>query len=63
MMVIDDGRLVGMLPVYDIQRIFVREKINGKVTGVLCLSDATRFRSGTCKACGAGRVLADAGLS
>lgn len=43
---------------YDIQRIFVQDELNGKVTGVLSLSDATRFRSGTCKACGTGRVLA-----
>ena len=43
---------------YDIQRIFVKDDIHGKVTGVLSLSDATRFRSGTCKACGTGRVLA-----
>lgn len=43
--------------VYDIQRIFVKETENGPVKGVLSLSDATRFRSGTCRACGAGRIL------
>ncbi len=42
---------------YDIQRIFVTDENNGPVTGVLSLSDATRFRSGTCRACGAGRIL------
>ena len=41
----------------DIQRIFVREHDDDAVSGVLSLSDATRFRSGTCRACGAGRIL------
>ncbi len=45
---------------FDIQRIFVTDKNNGTVTGVLSLSDATRFRSGTCRACGAGRILDNA---
>ncbi|MCG8635542.1 MAG: CBS domain-containing protein, partial [Desulfobacterales bacterium] len=44
---------------FDIQRIFVTDKDGEQVTGVLSLSDATRFRSGTCRACGTGRVLAD----
>jgi CBS domain-containing protein len=42
---------------FDVQRLFVIEAKQGPVTGVLSLSDATRFRSGTCKACGAGRIL------
>ncbi len=41
----------------DIQRIFVTKDDKGPVAGVLSLSDATRFRSGTCKACAAGRIL------
>ena len=41
----------------DIQRIFVTKDDKGLVAGVLSLSDATRFRSGTCKACAAGRIL------
>lgn len=45
---------------YDVQRIFVTDGTNGPVTGVLSLSDATRFRSGTCRACGAGRILDNA---
>ncbi|MCG8616425.1 MAG: CBS domain-containing protein [Desulfobacterales bacterium] len=43
---------------FDIQRIFVTNN-NGSVEGVLSLSDATRFRSGTCRACAAGQILAD----
>lgn len=42
---------------YDIHRIFVADEKNRQIIGVLSLSDATRFRSGTCKACGAGRIL------
>ncbi len=42
---------------YDVQRIFVTNESNGPVIGVLSLSDATRFRSGTCRACSAGRIL------
>ncbi len=42
---------------YDIHRIFVSNEKTRQIIGVLSLSDATRFRSGTCKACGAGRIL------
>lgn len=52
------SEVIQQMLLYDIQRIFVRDKIKGTVTGVLSLSDATRFRSGTCKACGVGRVMA-----
>lgn len=48
---------IQMMFLSDIQRIFVRNIEDGCITGVLSLSDATRFRSGTCRACGAGRIL------
>ena len=48
---------IQQLLLYDIQRIFLPNENNGQVIGVLSLSDATRFRSGTCRACGAGRIL------
>jgi len=65
MMVTDDAdRLVGMLSMFDIlnyvQRLFVREKDDAgsfSITGVLALSDSARFRSGSCRACTAGRLL------
>jgi CBS domain-containing protein len=44
----------------DVQRLFVHRD-NGHpdlITGVLALSDAARFRSGSCRACTAGRILA-----
>ncbi len=51
------SEVIQQMLLYDIQRIFIRAKINGKVNGVLSLSDATRFRSGTCKACGPSRAI------
>jgi CBS domain-containing protein len=43
----------------DVQRLFVRGDETGHdpITGVLALSDAARFRSGSCRACTAGRLL------
>jgi CBS domain-containing protein len=42
----------------DIQRLFVRSDVPPEaITGVLALSDAARFRSGSCRACTAGRIL------
>ncbi len=43
----------------DVQRLFVRDDASepGRITGVLALSDAARFRSGSCRACTAGRLL------
>jgi hypothetical protein len=43
----------------DIQRLFVHHEVSGQnsITGVLALSDAARFRSGSCRACSAGRML------
>jgi CBS domain-containing protein len=45
--------------VRDVQRIFVYGDAShpNAVTGVLALSDAARFRSGSCRACAAGRIL------
>lgn len=45
--------------VRDVQRLFVRgDPPNAdRITGVLALSDAARFRSGSCRACTAGRIL------
>jgi CBS domain-containing protein len=42
---------------FDVQRLFVKVSKQVDVSGVLSLSDATRFRSGTCRACGVGRIL------
>jgi CBS domain-containing protein len=42
-----------------VQRLFVHGEAAGPdhITGVLALSDAARFRSGSCRACTAGRLL------
>ena len=44
---------------WDVQRLFVRQSATrpDPVVGVLALSDATRTRSGSCRACTAGRML------
>lgn len=41
----------------DLQRLFVMDPASETVQGVLALSDAARFRSGTCAACSASRVM------
>ncbi len=43
----------------DVQRLFVQRDTSrlDLITGVLALSDAARFRSGSCRACTAGRLL------
>jgi CBS domain-containing protein len=43
-----------------VQRLFVQHEASrpDQITGVLALSDAARFRSGSCRACTAGRILA-----
>lgn len=45
--------------VRDVQRLFVyRDASNpDRIAGVLALSDSARFRSGSCRACAAGRIL------
>jgi CBS domain-containing protein len=42
----------------DIQRLFVHDGSPDNIIGVMSLSDAARFRSGTCKACMPSRVIA-----
>ena len=44
--------------IQDVQRLFVSETDSNRITGVLSLSDAARFRAGSCRACVAGRLLA-----
>ena len=41
----------------DVQRIFVRGADQTKIVGVLSLSDAARFRSGSCRACTSSRLI------
>jgi CBS domain-containing protein len=41
----------------NIQRIFVYSGDTKHIKGVLSLSDAARFRSGTCRACVASRII------
>lgn len=43
----------------NVQRLFVQRDASAPnlITGVLALSDAARFRSGSCRACTAGRIL------
>jgi len=41
----------------DIQRLFVHQDNPGNIVGVLSLSDSARFRSGSCRACTAGRLM------
>lgn len=45
--------------VKDVQRLFVHDDGSDPATinGVLALSDAARFRSGSCRACTAGRMI------
>lgn len=42
----------------DIQRLFVHNHEPSQVVGILTLSDAARFRSGTCRACVSSRIIA-----
>ena len=44
----------------DVQRIFVHGEDPDRMTGVLSLSDSARFRSGSCRACTPGRLIAGA---
>ena len=41
----------------DVQRLFVHDGKPDNIIGVLSLSDAARFRSGTCRACMPSRVM------
>jgi CBS domain-containing protein len=42
----------------DVQRLFVHDGNPDNIIGVLSLSDAARFRSGTCRACMPSRIMA-----
>ena len=52
------GAIEQML-IRDLQRLFVHQDASDpkRITGVLALSDSARFRSGSCRACTAGRML------
>ncbi|MBW2430971.1 MAG: CBS domain-containing protein [Deltaproteobacteria bacterium] len=41
----------------DVQRLFVHADDPGRMVGILSLSDAVRFRSGSCRACTASRII------
>jgi CBS domain-containing protein len=41
----------------DVQRIFVHGSDPAEIVGVLSLSDAARFRSGSCRACTSSRIM------
>jgi predicted transcriptional regulator len=41
----------------DVQRLFVHGRDPGRIVGILSLSDAARFRSGSCRACTSSRLM------
>ena len=41
----------------DVQRLFVHSVTPARITGILSLSDAARFRSGSCRACTSSRLI------
>ena len=41
----------------DVQRIFIHTADPSRIVGVLSLSDAARFRSGSCRACTSSRIM------
>jgi len=41
----------------DVQRLFVHDEDTRRINGVLSLSDAARFRSGTCSACTTSQIM------
>jgi len=41
----------------DVQRLFVHADDPGQIVGILSLSDAARFRSGSCRACTPSRFI------
>jgi CBS domain-containing protein len=43
--------------IQDVQRLFVSDPASETIVGVLSLSDAARFQSGSCRACLSGRLL------
>jgi CBS domain-containing protein len=53
------AKAIQQMLIRDVQRLFVHRDAARPdlITGVLALSDAARFRSGSCRACTAGRIL------
>jgi len=41
----------------DVQRIFVHSELTDRIVGVVSLSDAARFRAGSCRACISSRMM------
>jgi len=41
----------------DVQRLFVHASPSSNIVGIVSLSDAARFRAGSCRACIAGRIM------
>jgi hypothetical protein len=41
----------------DVQRLFVHAQDPAQIIGILSLSDAARFRSGSCRACTPSRFM------
>ena len=55
----DLSQAIQMMLFKDVQRIFVYGNHPADIIGILSLSDAARFRSGTCRACAASRLMQD----
>lgn len=55
----DLSEAIQMMLFKDVQRIFVHADDPADIVGILSLSDAARFRSGTCRACAPSRLMRD----
>ena len=55
----DLAEAIQMMLFKDVQRIFVHGHDPANIIGILSLSDAARFRSGTCRACAPSRLMRD----
>ncbi len=55
----DLAQAIQMMLFKDVQRIFVHGHDPADIVGLLSLSDAARFRSGTCRACAPSRLMRD----
>ncbi len=55
----DLAQAIQMMLFKDVQRIFVHGHDPADIVGILSLSDAARFRSGTCRACAPSRLMRD----
>jgi CBS-domain-containing membrane protein len=54
---LDLAPAIQQMLVRDVQRLFVHSGAPTRVTGILSLSDAARFRSGSCRACTSSRLI------